>query len=142
ADDRDVGDHAPTLSAGPAPRLLLDCGTRILALGQTPHEHEATWDVGRAVGVAPLEIARPLADELAEPAAERPEAREPDREAHFGDREVRRAQQVLRAFDAALRHVLHRRDAVGRAEQSEEVVLRQARDLRELVEAEWFRVVP
>ena len=62
-------------------------------------------DVRRAVGVAPLELARRLADQLAEPAAERAQAGEADRVADLGDGEVGGAEQVLRALDAAFGHV-------------------------------------
>src|SRR5262249_48947540 len=47
--------------------------------------------------------------------------------------------QVLSPFDPALGHVRHRRHAVGRAEQPEEVILRHARDGRHLVETQRLR---
>ena len=52
------------------------------------------------------------------------------------------AQQVLRTFDPALRHVLHRCDPVGRPEKPQEVILRQAGHARDLAEAQRLRVVP
>src|SRR4051794_15370122 len=84
----------------PGRLLLRNCGARRCAFGEAPHEDVATWDVRRAVGVAPLELARRLAHDRSEARAERAEAREPHREAHLGHREVRRAQQVLCALDA------------------------------------------
>src|SRR4051794_11900179 len=65
-----------TLGDTGAVLLLLDCGP----LRQAPLEDVAARDARRAgLGVAPLELPRRLPDQLAEPAAEGAEAREPDR---------------------------------------------------------------
>src|SRR4029078_12120286 len=95
-----------TLGRRPVRRLLLACGPR---LGQPPHEDEAPGDVRDALlGVPPLELARRLAHQLPEPAAERAQAREADRVADLGDGEVGGAQQVLGALDPALGDVCRR----------------------------------
>src|SRR3954451_3992922 len=87
-----------TLGRRPPVRLLPACGAR---LGQPPHEDEAARDVWRARGGVPaLELARRLADEPPDPAAERAEARETDRVAHLGDGQVGGAEQVLGPLDA------------------------------------------
>ena len=65
--------------------------------------------------------ARRLSDELAEPRAERAEAREADEEADLGDGQVRGPQQGLRALDPAPGEVGARRLAVGRRERAREV---------------------
>src|SRR4051812_9403988 len=85
-----------TLRRGALRRLLLACGS---SFDQPPHEHVAAGDAGSAASVPPLELARRLADDLAEPGAERAQAVEAHREADFGDGEVGAPEQVLRSLD-------------------------------------------
>ena len=130
----------PTLERQPLPGLLLGCGRA----SASPHMNTkqpgmcgapaSAYRVWKARGLSPTSARNRLLNE--------PRLEKPDRVAHLGDGEVRRAQQVLGSLDPPLRDVLGRGEAVGRLEEPEEVVLRQARRRREPLEVERLRVLP
>src|ERR671922_1512731 len=84
---------AATLAPGRRPDFSISARSRV----QTRRARRHAGDVSRPGAV----LARRHADELAEARAERAQALAPDGEADLGDRQLARAQQRLRALDAA-----------------------------------------
>jgi hypothetical protein len=69
-----------------------------------PHQHHASgdrWNASPRDRVVAV-LARRLSDQLAEPRAERAEAREADQKADLRDGEIRGSQEGLRALDRRL----------------------------------------
>src|SRR5215211_5320137 len=84
---------AATLARGRRPDFSISARSREHARG--------AWRDARDVAHAGAVLARRQADELAEARAERAQALTADGEADLGDRQLARAQQRLRALDAA-----------------------------------------
>src|SRR6266498_840327 len=101
----------------------LGASPRLRNRGLTPHEHEAAGD---RRGTTALHLALAICggrqtDLLLKARAERPEAREADEEADFGDGEIRGLQQIPRALDTAPGEVGARRPTEYLAERPREV---------------------
>src|SRR6476620_3137181 len=102
--------------------------TRSARFSETARPRPAAHEVGRDVGdgTPVAELRRGRADDVAERAAERAEAREPDLHAHVGHRPVGGAEEVHRPLDAAPLQVAVRRLPEGLLERADERRLREA----------------
>src|SRR5438270_1229293 len=103
-----------------------------------PGHREAVWDGFDRPALTVCR--RRLANDVAKAPAERAQAVEADVEADVHDAAVGRPQQEHRPLDPAALQVAVRRLAEGRAKSSDEMRLRDVRDLGEGRDVEWLGV--